>query len=220
MFLGTIQAAVRIHSTPAKPRRATRISSIFLSQRQRMHRLFNLLHTLAHSSALHAVLWFWQVMDQTILFKRLFFDIGVLEPCHITFRITASMHVVSVCCGYARGFARYNYSAVANCARAPERSSVQFYAADLLMESNREGAEHDVQYAVDVVEQNNRFGIIGSDGNFMALIVRSKRRVCNRSSCMQQLNLNSKWRVCNRSSCNCIVDAGPASQCTCIRNAS
>ena len=48
-------------------------------------------------------------------------------------------------------------SAVAN-ARALERSSAQFYAlqTDLLMESNREGAEHDVQYAVDVVEQNNR----------------------------------------------------------------
>ena len=43
-------------------------------------------------------------------------------------------------------------SAVAN-ARALERSSAQFYAlqTDLLMESNREGAEHDVQYAVDVV---------------------------------------------------------------------
>ena len=61
-------------------------------------------------------------------------------------------------------------SAVAN-ARALERSSAQFYAlqTDLLMESNREGAEHDVQYAVDVVEQNNRFGIIGRGGNFMAL---------------------------------------------------
>ena len=61
-------------------------------------------------------------------------------------------------------------SAVAN-ARALERSSAQFYAlqTDLLMESNREGAEHDVQYAVDVVEQNNRFGIIGRGGNFISI---------------------------------------------------
>ena len=98
-FLGTILAAVRIHSTPAKPRRETRISSIFLSQHSagRLRATAEVVQdvnectacsiscTYLRTVALSSALVLASEGSNLILFARSIHSsslIGVLEPCH------------------------------------------------------------------------------------------------------------------------------------------